>query len=980
MISTQFSLFSRNMLWMFLLLLLFSQQPAHGQSAIPPDIKLMQLSHKDVRVIYEEGMDSTAFRIANAIAYLRHNRMATLPQSKMKDIDILLHNHTTIPNAFVALAPFRSEFFGTPLQNSAELGGTASWIDLLSIHEYRHVQQFYHSKVGFTKFLAFTFGDVGWGVGSNLMLPNWYWEGDAVVYETALTNSGRGRAPYFFREYKALFTNSIRVTYDQARFGSFVHPSPNHYQLGYLMQMHGRNISDNNLWNRVAEKSARWKPVVMSTSRNLKSETGLTTKKMFAEIKDSTLKSWKADMQSDSDTEFSTVSPKLGKRELAGYGFPHFTANENILAIKSTSHTTPTLVQITKDGSEQVLTSLGITTNEFLFYNGSDVYWTEVSLDPRWEYRNYSDIFHFDISTGTKQQITQKQKYFSPSLSNAKDRLAVVSYQPDLRPSLYVLDTNGQEVQQKKEFALDANISFPVWLAKDSALVFVKTYQEKSGLYVWNLKTDKIHSLFPSVNHIITFPKVIDNYVYFASTFSGTDDIYRIALNNPTEAERIIHSFLGAYAFDVDHSANEIVYATYTHRGTVLATSKISVEKTFVTADQSLIEHFPELSGTVAFEGGTFLNQLPSIADSTTIKPFDKKTELINTHSWAPNLADPIVAFSGYSTNLTGTLNLTASALYNINENAVGAHLLAEYSGFYPVVYLEAGLWDGRSTDNNGVLGTLSGFPLDGSTSNEHRVALGLGLPLTTVKGNFLRTFSIRSDLGFLRYFINESIGVRIQEGDFSYSSTSLFFENRKRQASQQIYSPFSQQLSVTFRTPAFVDDRNVSSQFLSRANFTFPGFHPTNNTIFSAGYSRRQLNSFFFFTDEFLYPRGYVVSELPAFESFTFSSLGYAFPLLYPHDNFLGLAYINRIRAQVFADVGFTQKSVMVERDANLLPTFTLEDQTYRSLSAELIFDGTFARIIPINLTLRASHLFDAHGKNAAGIQTFQVTVANRF
>jgi hypothetical protein len=46
-------------------------------------------------------------------------------------MSIVLQDKTTIPNAYVGLAPFRSEFYLTPDQNSFEIGqpalGLISW-------------------------------------------------------------------------------------------------------------------------------------------------------------------------------------------------------------------------------------------------------------------------------------------------------------------------------------------------------------------------------------------------------------------------------------------------------------------------------------------------------------------------------------------------------------------------------------------------------------------------------------------------------------------------------------------------------------------------------------------------------------------------------------------------------------------------------------------------------------------------------------
>ncbi|HYJ62617.1 MAG TPA: hypothetical protein VEV62_02655, partial [Parafilimonas sp.] len=128
--------------------LLFSFSFAHAQQfgGEPAAIKWKQVNTDTVRVIFPQGLDSIAKRIATITSTEQKDYSNTIG-NRLHKINTVLHNQTTFSNAFVALAPWRSEFFITSPQNAFELGGL-SWNDLLSFHEYRHAEQYSNFNIG----------------------------------------------------------------------------------------------------------------------------------------------------------------------------------------------------------------------------------------------------------------------------------------------------------------------------------------------------------------------------------------------------------------------------------------------------------------------------------------------------------------------------------------------------------------------------------------------------------------------------------------------------------------------------------------------------------------------------------------------------------------------------------------------------------------------------------------------------------------
>ncbi len=200
----------------------------HAQSlgGHPSDVKWQEINTKHVRVIFPKGLEKRAFRIASIINYEKENHTYSIGD-KSKKVDLVLQTNQVLSNGFVALSPYRSEFFGTGLQDHSLLG-SIDWLDVLSIHEYRHTLQYVNADRGFTRFLHYLQGQIGWGLSLNIAVPNWYLEGDAVLTETTLSEAGRGRTASFFKGLRANLLNGKEYAYMKSRNGSYKSMLPDH--------------------------------------------------------------------------------------------------------------------------------------------------------------------------------------------------------------------------------------------------------------------------------------------------------------------------------------------------------------------------------------------------------------------------------------------------------------------------------------------------------------------------------------------------------------------------------------------------------------------------------------------------------------------------------------------------------------------------------------------------------------------------------
>ena len=206
-------------------------------------------------------MDSVGSRVAHVVSRVNGAVQPTIGY-KQKQISILLQNQTVISNAYVGLAPFRSEFYLTPNQNSFEIG-TLPWADQLAIHEFRHVQQYSNFNKGLSRAASILLGEEGQAVANAASIPDWFFEGDAVFNETSLTGQGRGVLPLFMNSYRVLFDAGKQYPYQQLRNGSLRKYIPDHYDLGYLLVAYGRKQYGEDIWRKVTDDAVRFKPFLL---------------------------------------------------------------------------------------------------------------------------------------------------------------------------------------------------------------------------------------------------------------------------------------------------------------------------------------------------------------------------------------------------------------------------------------------------------------------------------------------------------------------------------------------------------------------------------------------------------------------------------------------------------------------------------------------------------------------------------------------
>ncbi|NJO02275.1 MAG: hypothetical protein HC880_11820 [Bacteroidia bacterium] len=323
------------LLWLTPFIGATAQVPSNRLGLNPLRLRWNQIHTDKVRVIFPEGLESQGQRVANVVHYLQENHRESIGD-RFQEVNILLQNQTTIPNGFVTVGPFRSEFLVTPPQFLTS--GPGDWIDMLAIHEYRHVQQFANTRRGITELGRAILGSWVWGGMAGTALPRWYWEGDAVGTETALTQAGRGRVPEFDMEYRALVLNDRIYGYEKASAGSLRDFVPDHYSLGYYLTTYARHHYDPEIWKNVVADAARYKGIFFPFSRSLNKRTGLRTPELYRATMQELDSQWTAKYETMPLSEAKQISleaPDLVRNTFTSYRYPQYQDDGSVIAEKA---------------------------------------------------------------------------------------------------------------------------------------------------------------------------------------------------------------------------------------------------------------------------------------------------------------------------------------------------------------------------------------------------------------------------------------------------------------------------------------------------------------------------------------------------------------------------------------------------------------------------------------------------------------------
>lgn len=899
---------------------------------------------QDIQIIYGRGMESNALRIANMIGYISDSCTRSVGPKRFK-MDLVLQTQTTISNGYVALSPARSEFFCTPPAGN-QVQGSLDWMDFLTIHEYRHILQNANTRYGLTKTASILGGQNLWSAFIGISIPDWYLEGDAVITETALTNSGRGRSAFFTRYLRAMAYDNKFYRYSKLRNGSFKTQLPNQYAMGYILLTHARQEKGNDVTATILKEASAYKGLVYPFSRAMKRHTGYSTSSLYK----SSFEKYNAEAQqylrNIKLTESQRISTSSGNC-VTEYLSPRFLSDGSIVVNKTSNKKNSALYLLT-GGKEERLITRGFSIDDFISVGNDIAAWTELNNDSRRTNLNYTNIFLYEIKTKTKTRLTRKGRYFSPIVSSDGSQVAAIHFGTDQIAAIHILDRKSGDLVKSIPVQPNMTLTRIAWLNPNELVSIAKL---NSQLFVakFNLITQVMTELTTPTAHVIDGLSSSGDEIYFQSDFSGIDNIYKVRADGSKVVYQVTSVPVGAYFPDVSADGKQVVYSEINSMGYHLSkASSLGAADPITIIEPKEMERYNTIANQS--EGGEIISKVPQ--NSYEIQKYKGLFKGMKLHSWSiyPSYTQPEIDLQ--MRNIFNDVRLNFGGGINRNEGMSDFYSAEMTIGrYYPEIAIQT-RFGKRSTDFFTETDSLINMEYD-----ELAYGGSVGVPLAWMKGTYIT--KIAPSVSYTQRLLTDPVvgDFKMEDKSFGSYGIRLSYSTKRRRALQHVGSRLGVAIDLNYNQSIDFENEKITGT----TSLFLPGVGANHNLELKAGYQRESLDNYYQFADAFEYPRGFgrIIND-----EVTSYSINYALPLLYPDFGIAGLTYFKRIRANVFYDAAFTQ----------------IRDQStnFSSTGLELIFDNINLNYAPFSVGLRTAYLLE--GGPSEGETRFSFFLSTEF
>ena len=672
------------------------------QAGTDPFGRWSEMDTEHFRIVYPEGMDSLARAYVLDLEKWQPlaGQSARMAPGSLHwgRLPVVLHPWVPYSNGSVAWAPKQMDLYTHP-----EPYGSIpqAWMTQLTTHESRHVVQMQLAYRRPFRWVNYLVGEMWAGGVAALYVPPVFLEGDAVVAETALTLSGRGRNAAFLNYYQLAFDNGDWRDWYKWVYGSYKKAGPDYYTVGYMTVAGMRYFYDRPAFTAdYFDHVTRHPFPIASLQRYIRRISGKSFKKTYQEIMEGFHDIWTE--EADARGPFMEMEQVTRKHAFAtDYSNGSWVDNE-YLAIKQGKDQAPRLVRINLDGSEDDLGPFASNTSS-LNPGEQRLFWSETVPGTRWTLDGESIIRSLERS-GKRRDLTTKGRLYNPQ--PGPGGIALVEYPVEGGSNLVVIGEHDGRLRLRVPAPPGIQLADPAWV--DSTLYSLGL--DDRGYSIWRLDertwTCVLEPTLQEIENLEGENHVLD----FVSDRNGVKELYRY---DPAtgRAWQLTNSRYGGT--DYFWHGDTLWFNSITPEGTAIFKAKAPepvevdirevhryrVAEKLSEQERALLEEIPGQAGN---------DNRPSVALSEP-KPYRKALHLIKFHSWAPLYFsyDAIESMSmdlSYDTASPGLIGLFQNNLgtawgtvgYSTHPDTDkpaewrhSGHVQFTYTGLYPV--LEAG-------------------------------------------------------------------------------------------------------------------------------------------------------------------------------------------------------------------------------------------------------------------------------------------------
>ena len=696
------------------ILLLLTAVPASAQyvqsGSDPASLRWSQLKGDHFTIIYPTSIDSLARVYLYSLEKTRGIDLAGLRGIETPHMPVILHPYNMNSNGSVIWAPKRLELYTTPPGDALF---ALDWETQLALHEGRHIGQMTFYTRRLYRFLNILVGEQGTAVGVGLYPSRTLFEGDAVLHETDLTASGRGRDPEFLKYFRAAFLSGDTRKYTAWRYGSYRQYSPGKYPLGYLTLSSMRDNSGNYYATAdiIKVRSENWWRIFNVSRRAYIAATGRSGGENWVLAVQQNTERWKQEYEDRAPyTPSIPLSPTREKVYTEIANPVHL--GDRTYATMSGMQFERRLVSFDSLGKRHYVRPLATAMSTMVADGDHSLLFSEIVPDPRWEHRSWSVIRRYDTQTHSMATLTHHTRYVNPVPSASGDSIVAAEYKVEGGSNVVILGRNGN-LRERIPAPENGQVTRAVPLQRS---IYASIITGKGmGLYrydgAWHRVVD------PQSRMIRDLQAAGDSLLYFVSDLDGLSNMYALRpAQDPDSAPELQR--LGSAPFSAAHPSLDgdgtLYYADYDYHGyQPVAIPLDSVARSRASFDEPVVNEVAERNSAQAVAHVTPLTEeedaaLRSRIDSLESRRYSKILHGIHIHSWAPFYASvdklmndlsgfDLKHFSNWyeyiapgatviSQNSLGTLASTFGYSYHHRHHAGHAYL--SYSGLYPVFSL----------------------------------------------------------------------------------------------------------------------------------------------------------------------------------------------------------------------------------------------------------------------------------------------------
>lgn len=893
---------------LFILLFVFGSGVASAQYFVsetdPITYKWRQIDRKDAgKIIYPDFLEDRASVVAKIADTIRPYITYGL-YDLMYKFPITLHPSTVLSNGLVTWTPKRMELMtALPVNTFA-----VPWLTQLTIHESRHVVQLSSLNQGFTKGASYLLGEQAPGIVA-IVMPTYFYEGDAVAAETQMTMYGRGLQPEFTIAYRAMMNEDTKkINVAKMKLGSFKEQMPSSYEFGYQVTQFGREYYGPDFWERILNYVGRRSYTIFSYYFALNKYIGSGSKPLILESFADLKQFWHEASQEENTT---TILPHDTKYYTT-YSNPLEITPSLVLALKESMQEPTKFVVVNSDsGGERNFQYIGYITSR-PEKRGKRVLWTEYKPSLSWGNKNSSEIRYMDIKTSARKPYSSRPKsvknlkgdmYYVTALGD--EGYAMINFDKENKSYLMITDTL---FHAKHRIPMpDPYTSFNGLAWDDKTNTLAAIILDKEGMYLASLSKDdgRITKLTEPSYVTRSNLRAKGGKLYFNSIASGKDEAHSFDLESGEELQLTTSKYGSTSPTPMSDST--ILLSTYTRLGYRLARQELDSAVTNEVVQSQLPVNrvnYPFRSWGLP-KIDTMNIGMPTSLEGVKSEKYSKAAHLFKVHSWLPlylniqKLMDERQLTIGagatvMSQNMLNTMVAGVAGGYVGREGGAIGSMYFSYRGLPVLIDVNFDYGGGKQLRDYSV-------PLDFAVEDKDYLGAGvsLALPLNLSSGNKNRFFTTSVGYTYHNGLYMVPDGRDIQTGVHKIG-TGIYFENTLRKATNDLSPRLGYFLSLH---TAFNPKHSNFGQLCSVSGGVYlPGFLPNNSITIKLGYQyqKPEENKFY---QAILFPRG--VKAKGPMEYQGALGVSYKAPLFYPDFalawNYL---YIKRFWVDLFGEM----------------------------------------------------------------------------